>query len=584
MSMKKIISDIIQHWYFLIVIGILLVQLAVFSICGENSYIAVHDNLDLFVTHFKMLKDNQVFFASDATIPMLSGISRDAFASEYSLYNILYFIFPIYVAYISGYFLKIIMGIFAIRLLLKDVLGVSYEKYRPLIYMIGMGYGLIPVFPAYGMAFTSIPLILYLLRRIILQPKTWIYFGVFLYPLVSYFSYFGFFILAYMVLAVIILWIYERKLNKGLVLAIPVLAMGYVIFEYRLFREMLFSNIVSIRTTMVNGEFTLLEVLLEAKDVFIHTIFHAQDSHKYLILPLCILFFVMIHSLSIFRISQKQIKKTMMYFDGVIGMIVFNCLIYGFYDFKPLRELVEMLLPPLTGFQFNRTIYFNPFLWFMALFIVMKFLYDCDCKVCKWVANVLVTLSVLVVLWTPQVYNDFYYTCYNTAYKIVKNQEPSGLSFGEFYSEEFFEAIKEDIGYEAELAIAYGMHPAVLQYNGIATIDGYLGLYSQQYKEDFRELIEPALKESEEFAIYYDTWGARAYIYAGTGENTYTANRQISFRDTSLDINIEAFEKLNGEYIFSRVEISNKEELQLELIGLYEDSTLSPYRIYVYKK
>ena len=56
----------------------------------------------------------------------------------------------------------------------------------------------------------------------------------------------------------------------------------------------------------------------------------------------------------------------------------------------------------------------------------------------------------------------------------------------------------------------------MLEYNGIATLDGYLGFYSQQYKEDFRRIIAPALERVEQTRIYYDDWGARAYLYSGT--------------------------------------------------------------------
>ena len=34
--------------------------------------------------------------------------------------------------------------------------------------------------------------------------------------------------------------------------------------------------------------------------------------------------------------------------------------------------LFETLIPPLTGFQFNRTLYFNTFLWYALLFLVLK--------------------------------------------------------------------------------------------------------------------------------------------------------------------------------------------------------------------
>ena len=84
-----------------------------------------------------------------------------------------------------------------------------------------------------------------------------------------------------------------------------------------------------------------------------------------------------------------------------------------------------------------------------------------------------------------------------------------------------FEEIKEEIEYDGEWSVAYGMHPAVLQYNGIATLDGYLGFYEQEYKEAFRKVIAPALESNEWSRAYFDDWGARAYVFSASGENTY---------------------------------------------------------------
>ncbi len=49
-------------------------------------------------------------------------------------------------------------------------------------------------------------------------------------------------------------------------------------------------------------------------------------------------------------------------------------------------------------------------------------------------------------MFVPQVYNDFYYTCYNQAYKIIKHKETSTVNYNEFYSADLFEDIKDEIG------------------------------------------------------------------------------------------------------------------------------------------
>lgn len=569
-----------KQWYLILVEILIFMQAAVFLLFGDESYIAVHDNLDLFVAHFKIMKLNHAFFSHSAILPMVGGVTRDAFGSEFSLYNILYFLLPSFAAYMIGYALKIAIGFSSVLILAKDIYKEKYQEYRPILTIIALSFGLIPVFPTYGIAFTSVPLLIYLLRRIYSKPSLPLYIAVFCYPLISYFSYFGFFLLAYMVCGVIILWMKDKKFPKTIFLSMILLTLGYVCFEYRLFKEMLFSNTVTIRGTMINADLTFAEMLKSIGNVFVNSIFHAQDSHFYVAMPVCIVGIVIINYSYIKRHEYKKILVDSC--NLTLLFILFNCIIYGLYDLKAFRDLFETLLPPLKGFQFNRTLFFNTFLWYALLFLVLKRLYDTRKKRYLYLANIVAVFAVMIVMFEPQVYNDFYYTCYDNAYKILKHQDPSNLNFHEFYSDDLFSEIKEEINYSGEWSVAYGMHPAVLEYNGISTLDGYLGLYSQEYKENFRNIIAPALEQSEEFKTYFDGWGARAYIFSGAGENTYQPTRNLVLSDMKLYIDTDAFKKLNGKYIFSRIEISNAKELNLKNRGIYQNNT-SPYKIYVYE-
>lgn len=132
----------------------------------------------------------------------------------------------------------------------------------------GQCYGLLPLFPAYGIAFASIPLAVFILRRIYRKEGKWWYALLFFYPFLSYFSYFGFFLLAYLVCAVVIVSIRDKKFCGRLAVAVPVLAAGYVCFEYRLFGQMLFSDVKTIRETMVESNLNFSEVLGQIREAF----------------------------------------------------------------------------------------------------------------------------------------------------------------------------------------------------------------------------------------------------------------------------------------------------------------------------
>ena len=134
----------------------------------------------------------------------------------------------------------------------------------------------------------------------------------------------------------------------------------------------------------------------------------------------------------------------------------------------------------------------------------------------------------------------------------------------------------------AQWAVAYGLHPAVLEYNGIATLDGYLGFYAQSYKEAFREVIAPALKAREATRIYYDEWGARCYLYSGQEDTIVQAVRNYQPQSQELTADTKALRSLGCRYIFSRICLSNAEEKDLTLRGTYTEES-SPYTIYVYE-
>ena len=569
-----------EKWYLIAAAGFILFAALVFCIFGESSIISVHDNLDLFVAQFQMLKNTDSFFAHDAYVPFLGGISRDNLPSEFSLYTMLYMILPSYWAYVAGYLLKIIIAIFSVILLAGDFCGEKYEKYKPLVYMTGLAYGILNVFPAFGIPFASIPLAVYLVRKIYKTPSFKWYLALFLYPLVSYFSYFGLFILAYMAVSLIWLWIRDKKFPLRILLAILVLSAGCIAFEYRLFGVMLFGEEETIRSTMEAGSFGFSEIVKTILEGFTKGMFHAESVHTYLVMPLSLLYFLYLNIGYIRNKNGKGIFHDT--FNLLMLVLVFNSVVYGVYYFEPFRRLVETVCPPLTGWQFNRTIFFNPFVWYAAFFLVLKRMYDTDKKLLKYAANSLSVLAVLIIVFSGTRYNDLYHTCEAKAYELLKGKQSNDLSYEEFYSTDLFEKAKEDLQYCGQWSAAYGFHPAILEYNDIATVDGYLGFYEQYYKVDFRKVIEPALERVPETREYFDSWGARAYLYSGTDLSIVAAVRDYQVTDHDIYIDIDAFKAIGGRYIFSRIELSNAEEAGLVLAGVYTDES-SPYTLYVYQ-
>ena len=505
--MKKVKTK----WYWVIVMGIIITELITFIVAGsKNTYIGIHDNLDIHIADYQILKLNNAFFSQNATVPLLGGIDRNFLLSEFYLYSVLYMLFPNFVAYIIGYFLKIIIALFSGILLGKDILKEKYHQYEWIVVLGSFIYGLLPLYPAFSFAFASIPLLVFLLRKIMNKEGKIYYLLLFIYPALSYFTFFGPFIVGYIFIYFIYKTIKDKKINLQLLLSMLLISVSFTLIEYRLFLIIFSSDQATIRDEMVIENYSFTQIIATINDVFINNMFHCNDLHKYVVLPIVLVSFLFIN-------IRHLIKKEYVYFihdpfNLIFYFIIFNCIIYGLYYCEPVRSLFETIFSPLKGWQFNRTLFFNPFLWYLEIIIIAIRL----TKRFKVLPRIMMLLVMLSIIGTQSLYNDFYNTVYVNAWEFVKNSESETLSYGDFYSASLFEEIKNDINYKGEYAVAYGFHPAVLSYSGISTLDGCLSYYYQSYKNSFRKIIAPTLDESEIARKYYDEWGARAYIFSRT--------------------------------------------------------------------
>jgi hypothetical protein len=127
-----------------------------------------------------------------------------------------------------------------------------------------------------------------------------------------------------------------------------------------------------------------------------------------------------------------------------------------------------------------------------------------------------------------------------------------------------------------------GIHPSISIYNGFYALDGYSTDYDLAYKKEFRKIIEPELNKNPALKQYFDTYGLRAYLFSSElGKYPlYTKWRKTTGIE-HLDINLDAFRELGGEYILSAVEIIEAADCGLELLHVF-DADASAWRIYLY--
>lgn len=570
-----------ENWGYIVIALYVLVVACYILICGEDIYIQVHDNLDSNIVWYKMLKDHHLFWSQDALVPFLGGVSRNMMPSQMLVYTWLYMIFPTFYAFVIGDVVKVLLAVGGSVYLARSICGEQYYQYRNIVILCGFIYGLMPVFPTSGFAFASLSLLLGLLYNLYSKNNKRLLIALFFYPLLSQLALFGVFICGFLVLFLILDWIVRRKPAWRMFGGVCVLASGYCVTEYRIFYYMLMSNEPSIKFSLIQNYWSIGEALNRALTVFREGHYHSESMHQYVIFYVCCMGLLGINLYYIKRGKALQCIKDRA--NWVMLWIVVNCLLYGFDKYEPIKNLIGIIIPKLRNFSLARALWLNPFLWSLLFCIIL-----CRLAQKNWrkFSYVLIGLQiVLFMVYTPGYasYNHLAMNFCNRIYQRTGIELPGtdqkALTYQEFYSEDLFATIKEEIGYAGEFSIAYGMHPAVLNYNTIATLDGYCSVYPQSYKQRFRELLEPELALNEEEKDFFDRNGIRAYIYG----IEYSPIADLGVSEADIHINSEKFTQMGGKYIFSRVKISNAEELGFNALGVYQNDA-SPYTIYVYEK
>ncbi len=557
------------RWEFIFVAAFLILAVLYVSIHGDNIYVPVFDNLDSTIATNKMYQDNDFYFSIGESIPYLGG-SVESGIAFLKLYNWLYILLPTFAAYVTGWFLGLIISMIGFVLLGKELIP-NYEENKGAVLFFGLIYGLLPTFPSQVFGFASLPLLFYLLVKLYRTKRKRYLIFIFLYPTLSSVACFGLIACIFIFMFFIIEWIVKRKPSWRMLVAAFVLGAGYIATEWMMFYSMLFSGSTSIRSTFVYVSKPFWLILKKIVYIFITGHIHSGDLHAYILLPVCGLFFLY---LNVRYLKRKEYKKIFSDpFNWLMVWLLFNSVIYCLDSTPTFKKIISTVSPPLSSFSFARTLWFSPFLWYFSYMTIV-------CRLKKrWLKTVLEVLSFVVLCVYPVTYNVL-----GCSVNMIKDellgQENNRMTYRDFYSEDLFEEIKTDIGYDGEWSIAYGMYPAVLEYNGIATLDGYLSKYPAEYKEQFRELIEPQLEVDEKHATYFDNWGGRAYVFSD--EISYKSGKYITVTEATMRIDPEVFREMGGEYVFSRVLVKNADDLGLEQVGVYTNDE-SPYTIYVYQ-
>ncbi len=538
---------------------IVIIYLSPLFILGDNAHIRVHDNLDSNLAWYKVLANSgQIFGGFNSVIPqIINGLPRNAFGSEFSGIVWLHVLFPTMVAYALSQAITRIFAFIGMYLLLKDHF-LTEGKYIEIRIGVALAFSLTPFWPSGMLSTLGMPLALWSLLNIRKGIKS--YKNILVLTLLPFYSsvVLGFF---FFLSAMGLFWLFDvirnRRWHIRFFLAIVYMTFVFLLVEYRLIYSFLFTTEPNSRDEYFHASLPLLRVIrLTFKNFFLgHT--HVMTVHSLVILPVLFVAFF-------FIIKTKRWKDEKIF----ITLSVLNFALsawYAFWFYKgwlPLTEKFHFL----DKFNFARYHFLRPLVIYVGFGLALKIVWE-QSKQWRKAVNLLLIVQVLLLFG----FNDEF---------IYKNKP----TVKEFFAENQFQTIRDYINRPVEdyRVASIGIHPAIAQYNGFYTLDTYNNFYPLKYKHQFRKIIELELEKNRLIQKYFDKWGGRCYVFTAELGKSYMVKKNSKKVLKNLELDVEPFKKLGGQYLFSGLMIKNAQENGLILEKEFVSET-SAWKIYLYK-
>tara|TARA_A100001011_G_scaffold72534_1_gene74399 strand:+ start:5259 stop:7046 length:1788 start_codon:yes stop_codon:yes gene_type:complete len=580
-----------NHFFgFLIIIFIHLPLI----ILGENSYIHVSDNLSLdHLFHHLLKKFNHLFCLNPnhEIESILNGIKTSTFHSSFSLINIFYIFLPSFWAYVLNSIVVKTVGFYGTYWLVNEF---SKIKNKTIFFLLALFYSTIPVFTIYGISISGLPLLFMAFFSLAKSSRVYLSFVIIIFY--TFYSHF-FLVGPFIIFSIIIFGILNfKKFDlfywKGL--------LGFIllslIFNYNFIYNYLFGEIPHRQEFISYKSFSFFESSLRSIFIFLKGNYHFSQIF---ILPILLLVAV-----------NKKIKKTY----SLILLVIFICFFTGFY---------ELFINSLFGDELNLPFDFSRFYILVPLLILFILIKSSEGKINFNATILIICLQIVINLGMDQdiVKNIISFKNQNTFKSYINNKiidplnsynkdfplrnisdygffgpdkklshlslEVKNSSYKNFYCESVFKKIENFISEEKKSfrTINVGFFPAITQYNGFYTLDGYHNYYPLSYKKKFFNIIKDEIKKEKELLAYFENRANTCFLLSSELSKTcgYNCNKynSLTTKISNLNINTYAFKKMNGKYLFSSVEILNYEAIGFDFLRSFKSKDCD-YIIYLY--
>jgi len=579
--------------YMAIGMAVMCMLLVPWLILGERAVVTYHDQLDgemiAYILQAKHLFDGEI-------LPeFMNGASKTALTPPAPASVLLFLSGKYEAALFVMQLLGSLVGFAGMFLLVKDVTG------KGLAALVAGGlYGALPFLPVYGFSQYGLPMLVWCVLR--LKKGKHIFLSLFYGALFAVNSSLA--LVGFAVLAVLGVWLVgqvalnlvaqKRQVDKevkeqayatnGLwrqVCLWLVLLIGYIGTNLPLIKQILGigESTVSHKTEYVLAADGFVSGWING---LLYGGQHSQEYHlNFLIAGLVVLMLVAI----VLRESEvcKRLASSALWAVGVNVLLAAVAALWNSGFGIMLREN----LGALGAFQVDRFLWWSPCFWYLFLGCILAIVMELwktgrkkTTILCGIVLMGALCVCGLQILKNSDVKSNV---------QKLRNPDYAALSYEDYYAIGVYEQVAnfmaEYTGQEQSeyRVVSLGIDPAAALYHGFYCLDGYSNNYSLEYKHAFREVIAPALQESEYLRDYYDDWGNRCYLFGSECPGYYTIEKN-GFYFSHLELDTEALDLLGGDYLFSAAYIANAEELGLTLPREKPfETNESYYRIFVYE-
>ncbi len=372
-------------------------------------------------------------------------------------------------------------------------------------------------------------------------------------PFVSNPIFYGFFLIVFLILLIVLFMIYHKRVFIKPILAVLMMMALYFLIEYRLVESVILSNTEHQRDILHKGHIRNLSVWGHIKETMLFIMLKFFDFVNTPVISfgrnnalLILVFFLVMNILHILRKQFRPLAVSLMFFFS--GLLLVALKNQGL-----IKTILISIFPSLKTAILGITLrfdLFSSFFWMVFLFVIGYFSIILDKRIVKIFTIMNIVYLILLVGFTDKYLfrlGDTIHPFYNN---FIENKKAL-LSYDNVTDVDFFKEIENSIQKDYHLdkkdykimcpvfsvlndGVEY-FGPFVTQINGFQNIDGYLSMWNHDYYQKFQQLLD---------TNFYPDDGRKLY---------FKFNKNLMKNDTvlSLRLNNVLFKQLNCKFIFS---------------------------------